>query len=88
MDEPAAGSASVDGEAESHDLLQTVLARMRETLSPLGWRLFELLYIAEKSIDEVKDETDMSADAIYAWRSRLRKLARLCQQELLEDHGG
>ena len=88
VDEPSTGSTSVDGEVMTSDFLQTVLARMREALSPLGWRLFELLYIAEKSIDEVKNETDMSADAIYAWRSRLRKLARQCQQELLEDHGG
>lgn len=87
VEEPRADAASVSGDVMSQDMLRTLLDRMREALSPLGWRLFELLYIAEKTIDEVQQETAMSADAVYAWRSRLRKLARKCQQELLEDHG-
>ncbi|MEM9056792.1 MAG: hypothetical protein AAGD86_04905 [Pseudomonadota bacterium] len=82
VDEPKAGGEDLSAVMMTQDMLQTLLERMREALSPLGWRLFELLYIAEKSVDEVQAETAMSADAIYAWRSRLRKLARRCHEEL------
>lgn len=66
----------------SGDMLRQLLYRLHEELSPLGWRLFQLLYLAEKSVEEVRAETEMSADAVYAWRSRLRRLARQRFEEL------
>lgn len=62
--------------AASREELEQLLARLRETLSPLGWHLFDLLYLQERSVEEVERATGLSADAVYAWRSRLRKLAR------------
>jgi RNA polymerase sigma-70 factor, ECF subfamily len=62
--------------AASREELEQLLARLRETLSPLGWHLFDLLYLQERSVEEVEKATGLSADAVYAWRSRLRKLAR------------
>jgi RNA polymerase sigma-70 factor (ECF subfamily) len=62
--------------AASREELELLLARMREALSPLGWQLFDLLYLQERSVSEVEAATGLSADAVYAWRSRLRKLAR------------
>ena len=50
--------------------------RLRETLTPLGLRLFELLYVEERSVEEVCAATTLSADAVYAWRSRLRRTAQ------------
>jgi RNA polymerase sigma factor (sigma-70 family) len=75
MDGP---SAEPDPEqvAASREELEQLLARLRETLSPLGWRLFDLLYMQERSVEEVEKATGLSADAVYAWRSRLRKLSR------------
>ena len=49
---------------------------MREALSPQGWHLFELLYMQEMEVSEVCAATGLSADAVYAWRSRLRRTAR------------
>ena len=62
--------------AASREELELLLARLREALSPLGWQLFDLLYLQERSVSEVEAATGLSADAVYAWRSRLRKLAR------------
>ena len=55
---------------------------LRHSLSPLGWRLFELLFIQELSVQEVMAATGLSADAVYQWRSRLHRLARELRREL------
>jgi RNA polymerase sigma-70 factor (ECF subfamily) len=44
--------------------------RLRETLTPLGMHLFNLLFVEERSVEEVCTTTTLSADAVYAWRSR------------------
>ncbi|MCP4660279.1 MAG: sigma-70 family RNA polymerase sigma factor [bacterium] len=67
--------------AASREQLRLLLRRLRQELSPLGWHLFELLFVREQSVAEVVDATGMSGDAVYAWRSRLRRLAgRLARQ--------
>jgi DNA-directed RNA polymerase specialized sigma24 family protein len=67
---------------ESHQLLESLLGRLTEVLSPLGLRLFELLFIVQLDIPEVCAETGMNTDAVYAWRSRLRRVARSLGAEL------
>jgi RNA polymerase sigma-70 factor (ECF subfamily) len=75
---PAEAVASADFMGRLHD-------RLRETLTPLGMRLFDLLYVEERSVEEVCTATALSADAVYAWRSRLRRTAQgLCRQLLSE----
>jgi DNA-directed RNA polymerase specialized sigma24 family protein len=66
------------------ELLRLVLERLREELSPLGRHLFELLFIQGLSTTETMAVTGMSADAVYAWKSRLRRLV----QEILDDLSG
>lgn len=70
--------------AASREELGLLLERLREKLSPLGWHLFELLFMKEMSLDEARAASGLSADAVYAWRSRLRRLA----QGLLADLSG
>lgn len=79
LPEPA---AEVERMVSSRELLNRLVARLREELSPLGWRLFELLFMHERTVSEVVEETQMSTDAIYAWRSRLRRLSRTLVAEL------
>ena len=67
--------------------LGLLLDRLREELSPLGWWLFELLFVQELSVNEVRDASGLSADAVYAWRSRLRSLARKLQAEMSGNTG-
>jgi RNA polymerase sigma factor (sigma-70 family) len=70
--------------ASSREHLALLLDRLREELSPLGWRLFELLFVREMSQSEVEAASGLSADAVYAWRSRLRRLSQKLLAELSE----
>ncbi|MBK7860108.1 MAG: sigma-70 family RNA polymerase sigma factor [Archangiaceae bacterium] len=66
---------------ESQQLLERLLDRVTERLSPLGLKLFELLFISQRPVPEICAETGMQRDAVYAWRSRLGRLAReLCAE--------
>jgi RNA polymerase sigma-70 factor (ECF subfamily) len=69
----------------SQDGLERLLDRLRERLSPLGWLLFDLLYLQELSVEEISATTGHSPDAIYAWRTRLRRLARTLVEELRSE---
>jgi RNA polymerase sigma-70 factor (ECF subfamily) len=66
----------------SRELLEVLLDRLRVALSPLGLQMFQLLYVEERSVEEVAATTAMSADAVYAWRSRLRKAVAVLAAEL------
>ena len=68
----------------SREQLRLLLDGLRERLSPLGRQLFELLFVQELSVPETMAASGLSADAVYAWRSRLRRLAR----ELLAELSG
>jgi RNA polymerase sigma factor (sigma-70 family) len=67
---------------DSRKQLALLLDRLRESLSPKGWQLFDLIYIQELSQAEVEAASGLSADAVYAWRSRLRRLARKLRDEM------
>jgi len=77
----AAGPEAEDVVA-SRDHLQRLFQRLKEELSPLGRQLFELIFVEELDVGEVIVRTGLSADAVYAWRSRLRKLARRLYDEI------
>lgn len=62
--------------AASREQLKHLLHRLTEELTPLGRHLFDLLFLRELPFEEVTRQTGMSPDAVYAWRSRLRRLAR------------
>jgi RNA polymerase sigma factor (sigma-70 family) len=66
----------------SREQARLLLERLRETLSPLGSHIFQLLFVRELTLPETMAATDLSADAIYAWRSRLRRQARKLLDEL------
>jgi RNA polymerase sigma factor (sigma-70 family) len=72
--------AALDSDPEevtaSREQLRLLLHRLTEELSPLGRHLFDLLFLRELPLDEVVRQTGMTPDAVYAWRSRLRRLAR------------
>jgi DNA-directed RNA polymerase specialized sigma24 family protein len=69
---------------ESKDFLRTLFQEVEEVLTPRGLELFERLLVYEESIDEVCASTGMSTDAVYAWRSRLIKVARTLGTELMQ----
>ena len=70
----------------TRDLLQRVLHRMEERLTPLGRNLFQLLYLKEETVAEVQRRTGLGSDAVYAWRSRLRKTAKGVFREVMSEN--
>lgn len=82
--EPETPDSGPEEVVASRELLSLLLGRLREELSPLGWGMFELLFVQELSQEEVQAASGLSADAVYAWRSRLRRLA----QKLLAEVSG
>jgi len=60
----------------SKEQLDLLLERLSEKLSPFGLLMFELLFIEDLSTEEAMAATGLSRDAVDAWRSRLRRLAR------------
>lgn len=76
---------TIDGRVASKELLVELADRLRQQTSPLGFQLFRHLFVDEQSPASVAAEMGMSTDAIYAWRSRLRRLARQLGEELMSD---
>ena len=70
----------------SREQLELLLHRLTEELSPLGRHLFDLLFLRELPIEEVIRQTGMTPDAVYAWRSRLRRLAARLLHEMSESY--
>lgn len=69
----------------SREQLKLLLHRLTEELTPLGRHLFDLLFLRELPCEEVIRQTGMSPDAVYAWRSRLRRLAGRLLHEMSES---
>lgn len=66
----------------SRDMLLQLVERLRESLSVRGLDLFYRLFVDSETVEEISADTGMSADAIYAWRSRLGKLIRVLAADL------
>lgn len=75
----------IEERAASRETLRLLLEHLRAELSPLGRHLFHLLFLREMTLPEVTRTTGLSADAVYAWRSRLRKEARRFVSSLSES---
>jgi RNA polymerase sigma factor (sigma-70 family) len=60
---------------QSRQALAFLFDAFQERLSPLGRRLFELLFVEEQSTASICSATGISEDSVYAWRSRLRRRA-------------
>lgn len=60
----------------SREQLQRLVDRLREALSPRGLELFHRLIVEEETVGSVCASTGMTADAVYAWKSRIAKVIR------------
>lgn len=69
---------------ESREMLGLLLQRVREELSPRGLELFHRICVEQESVDSIVSTTGMSPDAVYAWRSRLRRLVVRIAGEMSE----
>jgi DNA-directed RNA polymerase specialized sigma24 family protein len=69
----------------TRELLDLVNQRLQMSLSTRGLELFERLILDEESVDSVCTSTGMSPDAVYAWKSRLGKIARKIASEAAQS---
>ncbi len=67
---------SPEPRAVSRDLLEKLADLLREQLSPRGLHLFQRLFVEQRTVPETCAELNMSANAVYAWRSRFGRLVR------------
>jgi DNA-directed RNA polymerase specialized sigma24 family protein len=96
LDEPVAPE-DLDGTTESErgperiaaskEALAAVIEALRGRLSDQGLAMFQWLYVEGRSVEEVCALAETSEGAVYAWRSRLGKLARQIAHEVLSDRG-
>ncbi|MGK3990474.1 sigma-70 family RNA polymerase sigma factor [Sorangium sp. So ce136] len=77
LDDAPEGSARSADDPEAtvlaRDQIERHLGLIRAELSPLGLELFEALIVDEEPIASVCARTGMSASAVQAWSSRLRR---------------
>lgn len=66
----------------SREHLELLTERLREELSPRGLEMFQRLLVEEETVESICASTGMTADAVYAWKSRLSKLARKLAAEI------
>jgi DNA-directed RNA polymerase specialized sigma24 family protein len=78
-------SAGAESRVYSREVLAKLVERLRDELTPLGLHLFQLIVVEEKSVEATCEATAMTPDAVYAWRSRLGKLARKHLGEITRD---
>lgn len=75
--EPAMPEVSRDERVlESREELRSLLERLRAHLSERGLFLFEEIYVQQRPIAEVARDFGMTREAVDAWNTRTRKLAR------------
>ncbi|MCC6554074.1 MAG: sigma-70 family RNA polymerase sigma factor [Polyangiaceae bacterium] len=74
-----------EDEVASREVLSAVVASLRERLSDKGLALFELLVVEGLPVEQVCEAMRMTPEAVYAWRSRLARLARSIAAELAPE---
>ncbi len=74
--------ADPEAQAASREQLEVALERLRKELSSESWQIFELLFVDERSTEEVCQITELSPGLIYQRKSRLLKKARELREEL------
>jgi DNA-directed RNA polymerase specialized sigma24 family protein len=85
---PVPAPATLEADLASRRLLERLLDALRARLSPLGLQMFRLLYAEERSVEEVCAAMSMRPDAVYAWKSRLSRLAVEVRRELEVEPDG
>lgn len=83
--EPSDRTSGLEVKIASKEMLEAITARLRERLSDRGLELFYLLLVDERPTEDVCGITNMTSDAVYAWRSRLMKLIRQVAAEISSE---
>ncbi len=88
LDLPMEESLGAEARLASRDGAERLYDALRAELSPLGFRVFDLLFLKDTDVDVACTELGMTADAVYAWRSRIAKTVKRLAKELDVDTSG
>lgn len=67
------GASDLDRQVEVRRRLDHLLDELQHRLDERGLMLFEMLYVNQCPVEDACAATGMTRDAVYAWRSRLRR---------------
>jgi DNA-directed RNA polymerase specialized sigma24 family protein len=81
------GTGGAELSSDARQTLERLSLGLRERLSAAGLEMFYRLYVWEQSLEEVRKETGLSLEALYQWRTRIRKAALEVQAELSAEAG-
>ncbi|HLL25181.1 MAG TPA: hypothetical protein VK427_23765 [Kofleriaceae bacterium] len=88
--DPLSLLCGVDGggaRLEARDELRHVLARARLRLSGAGWSYLTWLVLEDRPVTAIAVETGATHDAIYMWRTRIKRLLCEIHGELAREAG-
>ncbi|WP_394827839.1 DinB family protein [Pendulispora albinea] len=67
---------NLDRRIEQEDMARAVVLRTAGELSPRGQEFLRVLFLEGKAVDDATAQLQVSADVVYAWRTRIIKRAR------------
>lgn len=76
LDPVVSEGARDDRVLESREELRALLERLRAHLTERGLLLFQAIYVEQRAIADVAREHGMTREAVDAWNTRTRNLAR------------
>jgi RNA polymerase sigma factor (sigma-70 family) len=74
-----------ESQLAARELYHEIADRMRMSLSPYAMHMFNLLFLEDKSVEQVSEELTMTHEAVYTWRSRLVRQARTLAEQILSE---
>lgn len=69
-------SEHLEDQLANLDEARRILEQLKSELGTRSVLLFEALYVEQRSVEDVCSDFQMTREALYAWRSRLRKRTR------------
>jgi RNA polymerase sigma-70 factor, ECF subfamily len=73
-----------EGPLAARELLELLFERLHADLSPKGLEMFYRLYVWQEEPEHIARETGSKLEAIYQWRSRLKKEVSELETSLLQ----
>lgn len=83
----ARAAQAPEGSVAARELLGLVLDRLHAELSPKALEMFYRLYVWQEEPEVVARETGSKLEAIYQWRSRLKKEVSQVETKLSSQRG-
>lgn len=82
LDQRVAPGRDSEDRLAARDHSRALVRRLDRELSPTGQRVLRALYAEDLTIEEASRSLGVSADALYTWRSRIRKHAEVISREI------